>query len=206
MKKVLVSLLFLTMFGLIGCNNGDDGGTNIQIPGVQGPTVTLNGEHVIINMLFENLILEGEVTIDVPQFRDSYVTLKAGANGGTAMFLVVSAADLLDDTLQDLDPQTLPGGRALPGVAAGSLPAVAFTVEQFNNMSFYIGPEVFGTFIPLKDFGTNGSIISARYYIGDKASGTISLVGADTDGENAGILLLLNMDITTKRFLKRLLK
>ena len=204
MKKLFVSVLFLVMFGAVSCN--DDGGVNVDIPGVSGPTVTLNGEHVIINMTFSSVIMEGEMTIAVPQYSDSTVSIKADPNGGTVMSVKVSAVDLLNADLQDLDPQRLPGGRALPGVAAGDLPAVGFTVESFYNMSFYIGPEVFGFFVPLDNFATEGAIASFRYYIGDKASGTVSLVGTDTNGENAGLLLLLNMDIATKSLLRGMLQ
>ena len=203
MKKILVAMLFVSMFGLVGCNN--DGGVNVEIPGVTGPTVTLNGEHVLINMNFDNLVMEGEITIPVPQYADSSVTIKANPNGGAMMTVKVSAADLLDDSLQELDPQALPGGRALPGIAAGSLPAVAFTLPDFYNMSVYIGPDVFGFFVPVENLGTQGAIASFRYYIGDKASGTISLVGTDNAGDNAGILLLLNIDIATKSFLRGML-
>ncbi len=204
MKNFLVGVFLLSLLGLVGCN--DDTGVNISIPGVTGPTVSLSGEHVLIDMTFDNVIMEGEMRIDVPEYADSSITITGIPGGGTKMSVAISAADLLDTSLQALDPQRLPGGRALPGVATGSLPAVAFTVEQFHNVSFYIGPDVYGFFIPLEKLGTAGSIISARYYIGDKASGTISLVGEDADGENAGILLFLNMDSITKSFLRGMLK
>lgn len=84
-----------------------------------------------------------------------------------------------------------------PGVASGALPAVAFSIEKFHNMSFYLGRNIFGIFVPAQ-VGANGAIASFRYYLNKKAAGTISLVGADEKGENAGILLMINLTGTTK--------
>ena len=100
-----------------------------------------------------------------------------------------------------MDPLTLPGGRALPGVASGTLPAIAFTIEKFHNISMYLGPEVFGVFVPVK-LGLEGSILSARFYSDEKRIGNISIVGEDENGENAGVLLMLSMAGSTKRYLK----
>ena len=108
------------------------------------------------------------------------------------MQISISLKDILDGNLDQLDPMTLPGGRNLPGVSGGSLPAVAFSIVKFNNMSFYLGKDIFGIFVPVK-VGVDGAIASFRYFIGDKKAGTISLVGNDANGENAGVLLMLNM-------------
>jgi hypothetical protein len=59
-------------------------------------------------------------------------------------------------------------------------------------MSLYVGKDVFGVFLPTK-VGVDGAIASFRYYIGEKRAGTISVVGADENGENSGVFLMLDM-------------
>ena len=172
---------------------GGDTGRNIDIPGVQGPIVTLNGDNVLISLVFENMALAGGIRYNIPKYENSYLELSPDLmSGGTLMAISVDLDDVFGDTVGQLDPQTLPGGRALPGVATGSLPAVAFTIDQFYNMAFYLGPDVFGVFIPI-NLGLDNTIATFRYYIGDSRMGNISLVGADENGENGGILLLLDM-------------
>jgi hypothetical protein len=64
-------------------------------------------------------------------------------------------------------------------------------------MSFYLGKNIFGIFVPAQ-VGVNGAIASFRYYLNKKAAGTISLIGTDEKGENAGILLMINLTGATK--------
>ena len=110
---------------------------------------------------------------------------------------------MLDGHGDLLDPQALPGGRPLPGVPSGRLPAVAFSIEKFRNMSFYIGPQLFGIFVPISklDIGEN-NIITARFYAGGNRAGNLSLVGADENGEYAGALLMLDLSSQTRQLLK----
>ena len=64
--------------------------------------------------------------------------------------------------------------------------------EKFNNMTLYVGKDIFGIFLPAS-VGIDGAMASFRYYIADKNAGTISIIGKDANGENSGVLLLLNM-------------
>lgn len=183
---------------------GGASGRNIDIPGVQGPTVTLTGDKVLISLVFENMMLDGGLRYNIPKYDRSYLELSPDLqSGGTLMAISVDLDDVFGGTVGQLDPQTLPGGRALPGVAGGSLPAVAFSIESFHNMAFYLGPDVFGVFIPV-NLGIDNAIATFRYYIGNKRMGNISLVGADSNGENGGILLLLDMNSSTTKRLKRI--
>lgn len=118
------------------------------------------------------------------------------------MAINISLKDVFNTGLQTLDPQTLPGGRALPGVAGGRLPAVAFSIEKFRGVSFYLGPKLFGVFLPLKNLGIGNSIITARYFTGSNRIGNISLVGQDANGENSGLLLMLDMSTGVQAQLK----
>lgn len=193
MKRSLILALFMS-FALFftGCGNG--GTANIQIPGVTGPTVALQADHIVIDMVFEKIMMEGTIRYAIPQVEDSYVDLNTDTTtGGSHLSFIVSINGLLKGYGSTVDPLKLPGGRNLPGVMSGALPAVAFTIEKFKNVTFYIGKDVFGFFIPF-DVGFDANIASFRYYIGDKRGGNISLIGRDTDGTNSGILLLLDMN------------
>lgn len=203
-KKSKSGLLLASLTALLGFTScGGDGGSNIEIPGVDGPTVTLSEDKLIISMVFENVQLDGGIRYGIPDYPQSWLEISPDLQStGTLMMMSLDIEDVLNSDLLFLDPQSLPGGRSLPGVAGGSLPAVAFSIEKFNNMTFYVGPKVFGFFVPA-DVGFENGIATFRYYIGDNRAGNISLVGQDTDGENAGLLLLLDMNSSTKKRLKK---
>jgi hypothetical protein len=195
-KKLLVTLMAIFTLGFAtSCGNNS---TNIQIPGVKGPFVTLLQDNLLISMVFENLVMDGGLRYNIPKYKYSYLEISPDLqSSGTLMSISVSLKDIVDGGLDQLDPQKLPGGRNLPGVVGGSLPAVAFSIEKFKNMSFYLGKSVFGIFIPAA-VGVDGAIASFRYYMNQKAAGTISLVGNDEKGENSGILLMINLTGATK--------
>ncbi len=204
MKKISVVMFALSLFAFTGC--GKDNGSNIQIEGVKGPNISLMQDQLLISMVFENVQLDGGLRYVIPKYKYSYLEISPDLqSSGTLMNVSIGLKDLIDGNLDMLDPQKLPGGRNLPGVASGSLPAVAFSIEKFNNMTVYAGKEVFGLFIPAK-VGVDGAIASFRYYIGDKKAGTISLIGRDENGENDGILLLLDMKGQVKSQLMKVYK
>lgn len=194
----------LSLFAFTGC--GKDNGSNIQIEGVKGPNISLMQDQLLISMVFENVQLDGGLRYVIPKYKYSYLEISPDLqSSGTLMNVSISLKDLMDGNLDMLDPQKLPGGRNLPGVATGSLPAVAFSIEKFNNITVYAGKEVFGIFVPAK-VGVDGAIASFRYYIGDKKAGTLSLVGRDENGANDGILLLLDMKGQVKTQLMKVYK
>ncbi|RPJ74261.1 MAG: hypothetical protein EHM20_10900 [Alphaproteobacteria bacterium] len=196
-KKVIVSLIAISTLGF-ATSCGNNSSSNIQIAGVNGPTVTLLQDNLMISMVFENVQLDGGLRYNIPKYKYSYLEISPDLQStGTLMSISVSLKDIVDGGLDGLDPQKLPGGRALPGVAGGALPAVAFSIEKFHNMSFYLSKDVFGIFVPAT-VGVDGAIASFRYYMNQKAAGTISLVGNDEKGENAGILLMINLKGSTK--------
>lgn len=205
--KVLFLSAALTA-GVLSTSCGDGtSSSNIQVPGVENMSVTLVQDNVLISMVFENLQLDGGLRYNIPKYPNSYLEISPDLqSAGTLMAISVSLKDVFDTKLQTLDPATLPGGRSLPGIAGGRLPAVAFSIEKFKNMGFYLGPKMFGVFIPLKNLGIGNSIITARYYTGANRIGNISLVGEDTNGENAGILLLLDMNASVKKSLATVAK
>lgn len=191
-KSSLLAVATVAMLGFTtSCGKNDS--SNIQIAGVKGPTVSLLQDNLMISAVFENVQLDGGLRYNIPKFKYSFIEISPDLeSNGTLMQVSVSLKDVIGGGLDQLDPQKLPGGRNLPGVASGSLPAVAFSIEKFNNMSFYVGKDVFGVFLPA-NVGVEGAIASFRYYIGEKRAGTISIVGTDTNGTNAGVLLMLDM-------------
>lgn len=193
---LVVTIAILTLGFATSC--GNNSGSNIQIAGVQGPKVTLLQDNLQIDMVFENVQMDGGLRYNIPKYKYSYLEVSPDLqSSGTLMSISISLKDIVDGNLEKLDPQKLPGGRNLPGVSGGALPAVAFSIEKFHNMSFYLGKSVFGIFVPAT-VGVDGAIASFRYYVNQKAAGTISLVGNDERGENAGILLMINLTGATK--------
>jgi len=201
--KILIvsSLLSISLFST-SCGNGTSA-ANMQIPGVQNMSVKLVQDSVLISMVFQSVQLDGGLRYNIPKYPNSYLEISPDLqSAGTLFALNISLKDAFNTNLQTLDPQTLPGGRALPGVAGGRLPAVAFSIEKFKGISIYLGPKLFGIFIPIKSLNIGGSIVTARYYTGSNRIGNLSLVGQDANGENAGLLLMLDMNANVQAQLK----
>ncbi len=204
-KSLLVGL-FITFSAAFGTSCGDSS-TQLAIPGVDGPELTLEQDNLLIAMTFENIQLDGGLRYSIPEYNNSYIEVGPDlSSNGTLMSISVSLDDVFDDNLQLLDPQKLPGDRNLPGVASGALPAVAFTIPNWSNMTFYLGSKFFGVFVPVKmDIGTN-NIVTARFYSGKVRAGNISIVGPDSNGENSGFVLLLDLSSSVKKRLKKIAK
>lgn len=189
------SLLVVATVAMLGFTSscGKNDTANIEIAGVKGPTVTLLQDNLMISAVFENVQLDGGLRYNIPKYKYSFLEISPDLqSAGTLMQVSISLKDIVEGGLEGLPPQKLPGGRPLPGVTSGSLPAVAFSIEKFSNMSLYVGKDLFGIFLPA-NVGVEGAIASFRYYIGDKRAGTISIVGTDENGANSGVLLMLDM-------------
>lgn len=202
-QKGLVILSMLLMGILTSCGDSGTDGRNIDIPGVDGPYVVLNDDDVLISMVFESLPLEGGLRYNIPKYPNSYVEVAPDfQSNGTLLSFSIALKDVFSDSVGALDPQTLPGGRPLPGVRDGRLPAVAFSIENFFGVGVYIGPSVFGLYVPFNT-GFDTAIVTARFYTDGVRTGNISLIGRDTDGKNSGLLLMLDLGSKTKRLLKQ---
>jgi hypothetical protein len=205
-KLVFLTLMLSVSLFTTSCGSGKSG-SNLSIPGVNGPVVTLQQDDVLISMVFDNIALQGGLRYAIPKYPNSYIEISPDLqSAGTLMSVSISLDDVFNGNLGKLDPQALPGGRALPGVASGALPAVAFSIEKFHNMGVYIGPDIFGIFIPVKGLNIQGSMITARFYAGGSRVGNLSLIGEDQNGEHGGFLLMLDMKGKTKKRLKKVAK
>ncbi len=203
-SRAAVSTLLITLTILLtSCGSGTSG-KNLKINGLKGPSVVLLGDDILIDVVFENMTIEGGARYNIPKYPNSYVEISPDLESdGTLLAFSVSLDDVFGDKVSQLDPLTLPGGRAIPGVSSGTLPAVAFSIEKFKNVAFYIGPKVFGIWVPLKKVGMPGAMITTRFYTGSKRMGNLSLVGEDQNGENAGFFLALTVSSSAKRLLKK---
>ena len=176
---------------------GSGAGKNTVISGVTGPDVEVVNGRLILSMVFQDIHIDGGATIPIPKYPNSSVQVGPDfQSSGTLLVLTVSVTDFLGDKGKLFDPQTLPGGRPVPGIAAGVVPAVAIQVPQLMNMVFYVGPEVIGAFMPFNKLNLQGAIVSFRFY--NKANepvGMLSLVGSDAAGKNAGILAMIRADL-----------
>ncbi len=197
-KFTVLALLLTLVLSFSSCKEKNQW----DIPGVTGPTLTQIDDGLLISAVLENVHLDQGVRIPVPKYPNSYVELTPDlASAGTLLAIKVAAEDI-DDMLNGgfelLDPTMLPGGRPLPGVQGGTLPGIAFNVEVLLDMTFYIGPKVFGVFVPV-NLNLGGSIIAYRFYIKEKRLGNIAIVSNDVDGENGGFLLMLDLSEVLKK-------
>jgi hypothetical protein len=190
------SLAVLMAITLTACG-GAGSGKNPLIQGITGPDVEVVNGRLVLSMVFQNIHIDGGATIPIPKYPNSSIQVGPDfQSSGTLLVLTVSVTDFLGDKGTLFNAQTLPGGRPIPGIAAGVMPAVAIQVPQLMNMVFYVGPEVLGVFVPFGKLNMQGAIVSFRFY--NKASepvGMLSLVGSDAAGLNAGILALIRADL-----------
>jgi hypothetical protein len=196
LKKLAVASMVVVMAATsTGCVKG--GGLNPNIEGIVGPDVEFVNGRVILTMVFKNIALDGGATIPIPKYPNSSVQVGPDfLSAGTLLQVTIAAEDFLGDRGTKFDPQTLPGGRPIPTIAAGNLPAIAIQVPQLWNAVFYVGPEVLGLFVPFNKLNLAGSILSFRFH--NKAGepvGMLSLVGSDAEGKNAGILAMMRADL-----------
>lgn len=202
-KKIFpVLFLSLSLTFFTSCGENADGKTSLSIPGVDGPKLHLVEDQLLISVVFETLKVDGGLRYPIPKYPNSHIEISPDfESDGTLMVVAIDLDDVFAGNLDHLDPQALPGGRALPGVSSGRLPAVAFSIPKWKNIAIYLGPKLFGVFFPIK-LNMSGAMLSARFYADGKRQGNISLVGEDTNGANSGFLLMLDMDATTQKYLK----
>lgn len=207
--KLLKSLIMATTFTLVAffyTSCGEESALNVTIPGVDGPKVVLNEENVLVSMVLENVSIEGGLRFAIPKYPNSYLEVSPDfETSGMLVAFSLNLKDVFSAEVSNLDPQRLPGGRALPGVAAGSLPAVAFSIEQLKNVAIYVGPQILGVFVPV-DLPFDNTILTSKFYSGDKRIGNLSIVGKDVNGENDGVFLMLNISKKQEKKLKKYIK
>jgi hypothetical protein len=195
--KAFASLLAVAL-AVSACGTGTNGGgknSNPTIPGVTGPTVTYLNGNFTMSVVIQNVAVSAGVTVPIPHMPNSSIEVGPDLQtNGLLLSTTLSSADLTglaNGSVALLNPTELPGGRPLPGVAAGNMPAIAVTVPKWDNMVFYVGPTIFGTFVPV-NLGLQGYIATFNLYDPTgKDIGQISIVGEDSSKTNGGFLILI---------------
>lgn len=195
-KFVGAGLAVLMAITLTACG-GSNSGKNPIIEGVTGPDVEVVNGRLVLSLVFQNIGIDGGATVPIPKYPNSSIQVGPDfQSAGTLLVVTISVTDFLGDKGTLFNPQALPGGRPLPGVAAGVIPAIAINVPQLMNMVFYVGPQVLGVFFPFNKLNLQGAIVSFRFYNkAGEAIGMLSLVGEDSAGKNAGILAMVRADL-----------
>ncbi len=183
-------------------NGGTTGGVNPTFAGIDGPNFEMTpAGKLVLWLTVNNLSVQGGGEIPLRKFPNSSVYV--GPDLNTQALLIRATFEPKDLTpyvsgLDFLDPLTLPGGRALPGVKQGYLPGLALEIEQLNHMVLYVGKTVFGVFFPVK-MNLGGFSATLAFY--DKKGvyrGSVTAVGQDAKKENSGILALINIEKQVK--------
>lgn len=211
MKKFGLKLGLLaasaSLLAFSGCDNGTTTGTNTwSIEGVDGPTLTFTNNVATIYAVLSNVTVDVGATIAIPHMPNSTIEVAPDVqSGGTLLQLQISAADVAALAGANiLNPGELPGGRPLPGVAGGNMPTEAVQVPALDNLTFYVGSNVFGIFVPVGHFDTDQVIGTFQYYdSSNNLMGDISVVGNDSTGNNSGFLLMISIPAAANQMMKQ---
>jgi hypothetical protein len=190
MKKLLASLALTLVFVVSPAQS--HAALNLSSYGITS-TATLENNTLLLSFVFQNLALDGGLRYSIPKYANSYIEISPDLeSSGTLMALYIDLADLNGTGITTQSPTTLPGGRAIPGITTGKLPAVAFTLTNAKNVTVYASTTVFGFFIPV-NINLSNTIITAKFtFNSGKKYGLLSIVGKDSNSANSGILMLFS--------------
>ena len=194
-RRLLATILIMLFASSTASCRGGGGDQTIGVEGLKMPEVEYDSEFIYITAVFENLEIMGGLRYAVPKYPNSYLELGPDfESDGALLSIAISLQDLGSGSLTKLDPQTLPGGRPIPGIRGGKLPSVAFSIEELNNIHIYAGNSFLGVFLPMDSIDIQYLILTYRFHLknGTRA-GNISIIGQDHNGENSGALLLLKL-------------
>ena len=184
---------------LSGCQGGSaTNTTNPTMNGIDGPHVTLTADKFSMWVILNQISFDGGLSYVPPQMPHSDISATPDLNsGGLLLEIDIAIADVTALVgANTIPPQTLPGGRALPGVGGGEIPALAITVPKWDNTTIYFGPSVFGVFIPVK-MGLPNFIGTFRFFDqSGKDVGNLSVVGEDSQNKNSGFLVLIPLQLS----------
>ena len=164
-----------------------------------------DGSTVYSDGKFFGVFVSSHYATNIPS--DNIITFRSFLKGQRVGTVSLVGADqsgknsgllLLLDThnLSNINPSLrLPGGRSLPGVPFGNLPGVLLD----DGTTVYLDDKFFGVFISSHHTTrtTNilsNNIVTFRSYRKGQRVGTVSFVGADENGKNSGLLILLDAD------------
>ena len=94
-QKMLPVLSLLALL-FTGCGGKTTGGSNLAIPGVDGPKIALIQDTVLITMVFSGLQLDGGLRYNIPKYPKSYIELSPDLqSNGTLLAMNLSLDDVL---------------------------------------------------------------------------------------------------------------
>lgn len=173
---------FLMIAGLSGC-----GKIKVVVPQVHltfGDPVELSfelKEEVGVGGRFPIPDLEGAFLEIVP----NNPATKAPAQ----IVLSVPRSQFENEKFKLRDPQALPDGRPLPRVS-GPLPAVAIQVPEWNNITFYLGPQVAAIFTPsAAKFDPDQEITVGISDNSNRQVGFVTRIPVDKNKQNGGFFV-----------------
>lgn len=177
-----------------------------EIPGVKGPQFNLMNGKVLVTVKLLRANLEMGAKVPIPKTKSSFFELSPNLiDGGTLAVFHLDVEDLKDMNIGIGDGNTLPDGRAIPGIPGGTLENSMRADTELLDMSFYFHKSLFGFYIPL-GWNTNGLGGYWPVVINGKDVGLLGAVSSDNQGHGAGIMLFLRLEQLKDRDFQRLLK
>ena len=204
--KVFLNFSLLLFITLTQSCSGEKAISNLKIPGLEGPFVSLVNKKILIDAVFtDKTFVKRDQKLALPKLKKSFLKIGPAMESGkgTALAFSIDINDVLEESRFRFGNLTLPGGRPIPGIKGGTLPAISFSVKKLHNMVFYIGFKALGLWIPLACY-TKKMIITKNFVIGKKVIGSLSLVGVDRNNKNAGVMLIINISAAQRKQLKKL--
>lgn len=168
-------------------------------PKIQLPDVRVTfGDPVTLILPLKDLEITVGIRIPIPDLEGAFVELtpQIGANPST-LVLSVPAKAFDNPAFRLRDPATLPGGRPLPKIGDGKLPAVGLEVPQWKHIVFYLGLEVAAVFVPTQGKDPDVQITLPITDPNGKDIGFISRIPQDNNGQNGGYFVSFFWELAT---------
>ena len=206
MKKEFRSLkmMILTLALLVATSCGNSPKLP-EIPGVKGPVFNLLDGKVMVTVKLLRANLNVGARVPIPKTKASSFEVSPNLeDGGTMVVFSLDIEDLKDMNIGVGDGNTLPDGRAIPGIPGGTLTDSLRVDTELLDMSFYFHKSLFGFYIPL-GWNTNGFGGYWNVVINDKNIGLLGAVSSNDQGHGAGFILFLRLQqLKSKEFQKLL--
>lgn len=207
MKKEFRSLkmMILTLALLVATSCGNSPKLP-EIPGVKGPLFNLLDGKVMVTVKLLRANLNVGARVPIPKTKASSFEVSPNLeDGGTLVVFSLDIEDLKDMNIGVGDGNTLPDGRAIPGIPGGTLTDSLRVDTELLDMSFYFHKSIFGFYIPL-GWNTNGFGGYWNVVINDKNIGLLGAVSSDDQGHGAGFILFLRLQQLKSKEFQKLLK
>lgn len=201
-RSLKMMILTLALLVATGCGNSPK---LPEIPGVKGPLFNLLDGKVMVTVKLLRANLNVGARVPIPKTKASSFEVSPNLeDGGTLVVFSLDIEDLKDMNIGVGDGNTLPDGRAIPGIPGGTLTDSLRVDTELLDMSFYFHKSLFGFYIPL-GWNTNGFGGYWNVVINDKNIGLLGAVSSNDQGHGAGFILFLRLQqLKSKEFQKLL--